>query len=114
MQIHLIHPGQPVADFAISGSVVTIGGYEIDCAERQQDVAVIIEIRRMDGIVTEGDQGAYLAQIQIPARRYSVSFTEQEQNTEDSPDPGLQGATEIREAQPLDTNAVVITLWPTV
>jgi len=114
MQIHLIHPGQPVADFSISGTVVTVGGYEIDCAERQQNVAVIVEIRRLDGVVYEGDQGAYLAQIQIPARSYSVTFVESEPGNIDSSEPGLQGATETRQAQPLDTNAVVVTLWPTV
>jgi len=110
MQVQLIHPGQPVADFGISGTSVTVAGHTIDCAARQQDVAIIIEIRNYNGAVIEGDQGAYLAQIQIPARRYaepeSESFDDDESGT-------MQDAT-APVPEPLDTNAVVITLWPTV
>jgi len=112
MQINLIHPGQPVADFAISGSTVTVGGYEIDCAARQQDVAIIIEIRRLDGVVYEGDQGAYLAQIEIPARRYTEP--EQESKGESDGESGDEQSAVAPTPESLDTNAVVITLWPTV
>jgi len=112
MQINLINPGQPVADFAISGTTVSVAGLTIDCAARQQDVAIIIEIRSHNGAVIEGDQGAYLAQIQIPARRY----TEPEQEGEGEGDEASDGMQDAAAPQPdpLDTNAVLITLWPTV
>jgi len=111
MQINLIHPGQPVADFAISGTSVTVAGHTIDCAARQQDVAIIIEIRDHNGTAIEGDQGAYLAQIQIPAKRYAALEVEELDEDED----GLQQeAPAAPVPEPLDTNAVLITLWPTV
>lgn len=97
-QIHLKAAGQPVADFAVSGAIVTVAGVAIDCAERQQDIAVTIEIRANQGGPSEGGDGAYLAQIAIPARRYDDIET----------DDGVQ-----HEPQPLDPNAVEITLWPT-
>lgn len=96
-QIHLKQPGLPVADFAVYGTVVTVAGVAIDCAARQQDGAVVVEIRLSDLGPSEGGDGAYLAQIAIPARRFD------EIETED----GVQ-----RLPQPLDPNAVEITLWP--
>lgn len=105
MQIILKSPGQPVADFAISGTDVTVSGVHIDCADRQRDVLVTIEVRLNADGPGEGGNGAYLAQIEIPAKRYeSVSV----------PAEDGEGETEIREALPLDHNAVVVTLWPTV
>lgn len=97
-QIHLKAAGQPVADFAVSGTTVTVAGVAIDCAVRQQDTAVTVEIRANDAGPSEGGDGAYLAQIAIPARRY----------TEIETNDGTQ-----HEPQPLDPNAVDITLWPT-
>jgi len=114
MQIHLIHPGQPVADFAISGTTVTVAGLSIDCAARQQDVAIILEIRNHNGTVIEGDQGAYLAQIQIPARRYAEPENETFGDEGDDEFIGPQDAPAAPTPEPLDTNAVIITLWPTV
>jgi len=103
MQIKLMQPGQPVADFAVSGAVVTVSGIAIDCAARQQDTAVTVEIRANGGVTCEGGNGAYLAQIEIPARRYeSISA-----NGDDGQ------PTELRDPLPLDPNAVTVTLWPT-
>ena len=96
-QIHLKQPGLPVADFAVYGAVVTVAGVAIDCAARQQDGAVVLEIRSNETGPGEGGDGAYLAQIAIPARRFDESET----------DDGVQ-----RRPQPLDPNAVAITLWP--
>lgn len=98
MQINLKQPGQPVADFSVSGAVVVVSGVVIDCAARQQDGGVMVEVRQNNHGVTEGGDGAYLAQIEIPAREF-----------EEAPEGG-----EDRVALPLDPNAVVVTLWPTV
>lgn len=100
-QITLKQPGQPVADFAVSGAVITVAGVTVDCAERQLDTSVQIEIRTADGGAIEGGDGAYLAQIMIPARRYDEVPGE----TEEDP-------VEIVPA-PLDPNAIEIVLWPT-
>jgi hypothetical protein len=105
-QINLKQPGQPVADFSVSGSSVTVAGITIDCEARQLDSAVTVEIRTnktdpSEGAI-EGGNGAYLAQIEIPARRY----TDVEGKDKD-------GEPEITQAPvPLDPNAISITLWP--
>lgn len=98
-QILLKQPGQSVADFSVAGAVITISGIVIDCAKRQNDGTVNIEIRRNADGATEGGNGAYLAQIAIPARRYT--------KVEDDAD--VQHV-----AVPLDPNAIEIILWPTV
>lgn len=103
MQIHLKQPGQPVSDFAIAGSVVTVSGVAVDCAAYQQDISVTLEIRANASGPGLGGDGAYLAQIEIPARRYLVTQTTQEDEAEPM---------EHREALPLDPLAVVVTLWP--
>lgn len=100
--ITLKQPGQSVADFAVQGATVTVAGVAVDCAERQQDVAVSVEIRQNAGGPSEGGAGAYLAQIHIPARRYTSSTG---QDAEGKP-------TEVRTPQPLDPHAVAVTLWP--
>lgn len=105
MQIQLMEPGQPVSDFSISGSVVTVGDVSIDCAARERDTAVMIEIRDNAGTITEGGDGAYVAQIQIPARRYETQIVD--------PAPGDEGGpSEVAEPVELDPNAVTVTLWP--
>jgi len=106
MQIRLMHPGQPVADFAISGAIVTIAGLPIDCAERQQDVSVLVEIRDEDGVAVEGGDGPYLAHIQIPSRRYAPAIAPQNDDEEG-------GGSDTGNPLPLDPNAVIVTLWPT-
>jgi len=97
-QILLKQPGQPVADLTIAGSIITVAGVKIDCAERQQDSAVNVEVRHSGNGALEGGSGAYMAHIAIPARRYAPAETE-------------DGAAV---AIPLDPNAIEITLWPTV
>ena len=98
-QILLKQPGQPVADFSIIGTIITVAGVSIDCAERQNDGTVNVEIRSHAGGAGEGGNGAYLAQIAIPARRYAMVQS----------DTGARPA-----AVALDPNAIEITLWPTV
>lgn len=111
MQINLKQPGQPVADFSVSGAVVTVSGVAIDCATRQEDVAVTIEIRRNLGGPSEGGNGAYLAQIKIPSRRYEITQVPGEEGEGEEGETAQP--TELREPLPLDPNAVVVTLWPT-
>ena len=102
-QINLKQPGQPVADFSVSGGNVTVAGVTIDCEARQLDTAVTVEVRANTTGPSVGGNGAYLAQIEIPARRY----TDVEGKDKD-------GKPEITQAPvPLDPNAISITLWPT-
>lgn len=107
-RIVLKQPGQPVADFSFTGSVVIVAGVVIDCAARQGDAAVNIEVRAdKAGTATEGGNGAYLAQIAIPARRcITVAPVE-------SVAAGSMGQSDVpQDFAPLDPNAVQVTLWP--
>lgn len=100
-QIILKSPGQPVADFSVSGNVVVVSGLEIDCAQRQEDSTLVIEVRQVAGEVVEGGQrGSYLAHIAIPPREYETIAGEDEEETQQI-------------IKPLDHNCVVVTLWPT-
>ena len=101
-QINLKQPGQPVADFAFSGSLVTVAGVAVDCAARQTDTAVTVEIRANKSGPGEGGNGAYLAQIDIPARRYAEVA-----GADADGQPAM-----LQEPVALDPNAVSITLWP--
>ena len=97
-QIILMQPGLPVASFSVDENLISIAGVAIDAAERQQDVAVYIEVRGTGSEAMEGDDGPYLAQVHIPARRYDEALNEEEET--------------VLVPQPLDSNAVEITLWP--
>lgn len=107
-QIILKQPGQPVADFAVVGTTVTVAGISVDCAARQLDVAVAVEIRRNTNGPSEGGNGAYLAQISIPARRYILVKAGSAEN-----ESVIGQASSMQEPVPLDPNAVQVTLWPT-
>lgn len=107
-QIILKQPGQPVADFAVTGTTVTVAGVSVNCAARQMDIAVNVEIRRNTTGPSEGGNGAYLAQITIPARRYALVNAISAENESAM---GQSGATQ--EPFQLDPNAVQVTLWPT-
>lgn len=107
-QIILKQPGQPVAEFAFAGTIVTVAGVSIDCAQRQLDVAVAVEIRSNQIGASEGGNGAYLAQITIPARRYSIVEVANEEGGD-----GIAKVSSLRQQAPLDPNAVQVTLWPT-
>lgn len=102
-QIHLMQPGQPVADFSVAGSVVTVAGVIVDAAELQGDSSVVVEIRHSGASAQIGGDGAYLAHIAIPPVQYSESLSDEETGEE------------IVQAErlPIDPNTIVITLWPT-
>lgn len=102
-QIILKTPGQPVANFSVNGTKVIVEGLEIDCAQRQEDSALVIEVRQVAGEVVEGGQrGSYLAHIAIPPREYDTTTTGEGEEEETQ-----------QTIKPLDHNAVVVTLWPT-
>ena len=100
----IVLKGSTVADFSVSGAIVTVAGRQVDCIERQSDVEEIIEIRGSVKGPVEGGKGAYLAVIRIPARRY---------HAEAGPDDTQGNSTVIQVAEPLDAHSIEITLWPT-
>jgi hypothetical protein len=101
----LVQPGAPIAPVAIAAYRITIGDITVDFASEQQDTAAEIVIRHHAGaFVRGGDQGAIVAIVRIPARRY----TEQPGDS----DPITGAPTTIRVAEPLDPNTVSVELWP--
>jgi len=102
-QINLIQPGQPVADFAFSGTSITVAGVVVDAVAHQGDSTETVEIRQNGATAQIGGAGAYLAHIAIPPAQYSEPLVDEETGEELMP----------AERLPLDPNTIVITLWPT-
>lgn len=85
-------------DYEVSGTVLTVLGEEYDLAALQQDSQVIKDIRIGD---------AFAATIEIPPKKYKQIETPI--TLSDS------GEHEVMlEAEDLDMEAVVITLWPVI
>lgn len=99
----------PRPDFAVSGSVVSVAGVEIDTAARQADSQRVIDVRLVGGVAQEGGDGYQLASVRIPPRRY----VETEPDTQGDPAEGEE-VTGSREPVALDPRHVVVTIWPTV
>lgn len=94
----------PHPDVSVSGSVVTVGEVAVNCEERQDDSAVLIDLRQdRGGPVTEGGAGRQVASVYIPPRRYEEVETGE---TDDEGNPVVS-----REAVPLDCDQVLVTLW---
>lgn len=107
--ITLQSPGQPIADFAVSGATISIAGTPIDCAALQADSQVLINVAKdKAGAVKLNPKsgGTCLAIIRIPAKQY--------QDVEGEPDPQTGNPTFVRTEIPLDPNAIAVELWPTV
>ncbi len=101
----LIQPGALIAPATIAADRLTIGDVTIDYAAEQQDAAAEIVVRHSAGkFVRDGDQGAIVAIVRIPARRY----TERPGDI----DPMTGEPTVARVSEPLDANAVSVELWP--
>lgn len=105
-QIKLKQAQQPVAEFSVSGSTVIVAGVHVDCAARQGDSTTLIEVRSNKGVAEEGGSGAYLAHIEIPPKTYR-------EEEGDAASADSEDASTVKVADPLDPDAVVITLWPT-
>lgn len=94
----------PHPDVSVSGSVVTVGEVTVNCEERQDESAVMIDLRQeKSGPVTESGGGRQVASVYIPPRRY------QEVATGETDDEGNEVVS--REAVPLDPDQVLVTLW---
>lgn len=101
-QIKLMQPNQPVADFAVSGTQITVAGVTVDATEYQAESGTTVEIRHNGASAQVGGDGAYLANIEVPPMQYSAAV--------------YGGEGELitpAERLPLDPNTLVITLWPT-
>lgn len=103
-------PGKPHIDYAVSGGKkITFGDDEltINLAARERDEAVTLDIcfDAESGIVigVGGTAQRYVAQIDIPARRYDV--------IEDGEDDMTGEVREVPVAIPFDISLCTLTLW---
>ena len=104
MRVKTIGAG-PHPDILKSGLIVEVEGVNVNTAERQRDVEIIIDIRAdASGRVTEGVDGQLIAMIVIPARRWSVKPSGELDS--------FGNPTVDRAPVPLDPATVSITLWP--
>ena len=100
------------ADFIIAGHALVLlrqefhrkahaGQFEAGDVERAR---IFRAARQHDGVAQEGGEGAFLAQIEIPARSYV---------DEEGPLGEDEQPTIVRSPVPFDPNRVALTLWPT-
>lgn len=87
------------------GSLLEIGGHQIDLDARQQDQSVTIDLSLdHDGQIVEGrGAGWYVANVTIPTTQY--------QEVEGEPDPATGDPVMQREQLPVNLDLVVVNLW---
>lgn len=115
MQITMQSIGQPVSDFSVSGATITVSGKLIDCSIHQADTETSLNVVKMsDGkIEVNPKKGGYgLAIITIPAKTYQ---SKPALDVDGNPVLDMNGSPSVtREPNPLDPNAIAVTLWPII
>lgn len=107
--IKLQTPGQPVSDFGVSGTTITIAGTNIDCAALQADSQVLVNVAKDRSgaiLVNPANGGTCLAILRIPPKQYQEIPGEP---AEQDGEPII-----VRQELPLDPNAIEVELWPIV
>ncbi len=93
-RVRLLNQTQPVADFSVSGALITVRGLTVDCAPYYAANTRRVDVRSDDtGNAVIGGTGPFLAIIEIPGQRFS----------EGENGPVLA---------PLDPAAITVVLWP--
>lgn len=84
-------------EYTLDGTILRLGDiFEVDLAERQEDLEVKIDVT--------GDDGRYIANIIIPPRRYSMVERQEVIN-------GETVTVQVPEPEPLDLDTVTLQLW---
>jgi hypothetical protein len=106
MIIEKIDPArESFSDYSLDGDSLTIGGVTIELTKERDDQEKIITLGQCNGMVHRGLMPccAYVAEVVIPPRRYEYEEVEGEDETKITVTP-----------IPLDTESVVLRLWPVV
>lgn len=102
-------------DYSLKGTKLDFadGALTLDLARYQQDDPVTRDIMvDSEGFLTTGRGLYYVAQVEIPARKYTETVTEAEETDEQAEGgEGMSHETVTREAQPLDTDDVTLYLF---
>jgi hypothetical protein len=94
------------SDYSLDGNSLTIGGVTIDLELEQDDQETIIILGQCNGMVHRGlmPSCVYVAEAIIPPRRYEYKEIEEKDGE----------LTTSVTPLPLDTESVVLRLWPVV
>lgn len=95
----------PFINYALNGSVLTVGDLVIDLSVSQEDSQIAIDITRDGNTLTKGlgGRGGYVASVTLPPKQYNLVDTG---TVDNYGNPVLN-----RVALPLDTNKVMLSLW---
>ncbi|MDR2484453.1 MAG: hypothetical protein LBD55_03560 [Treponema sp.] len=113
MIIERVDPNQAVfEDYHLEGNILTIGGIELDLATEQGGQQVIITFTHCNGMIHRGMMPCctYAAEVLIPPRRYeTVEAADEAQEGESGQRTHIESV-----PMPLDTDCVVLKLWPRI
>jgi hypothetical protein len=120
MIVEKIDPArESFSDFSLEGTILTIGGIEIDLQAEEGDQEVIITLGSCAGMVHRNlsPTCTYVADIIIPPRRYTTVPVEgsDEEEEDDGGEGAPGGAPKTKTlALAIDTEVVTLRLWPVV
>lgn len=104
MRLTLMGPG-PHVDLNVSGTTAVVGGQvTIDCAARQCDHQVVIDVRDTNGVLAEGAGNAFVCSFVISPRTYTETESLTETGADDRP-------LVIRQPVGLTGDAIEARLW---
>jgi hypothetical protein len=109
MIIERVDPNQEVfKDYHLEGTVLTIGGIDLDLAVEQGDQQVIITFTYCNGVIHRGMMPCctYAAEVLIPPRRYETA------EVVDEAQEGEQQTHIESIPMPLDVDGITLKLWP--
>jgi hypothetical protein len=100
------------SDYSLEGTILTIGGIDVDLEAEEGDQEVIITFSNHEGMIHRGLMPGcnYVAEVKIPPRKYETVEVE-------GPPDGYNGGegpethTETVPV-PLDLDSVVLDIWP--
>jgi hypothetical protein len=103
------------SDYALEGTVLTVGGIPVDLETEQGDQEVIITFSNHEGMIHRGMMPCceYVADLIIPPRKYETVEVENERGEDEDADEGPKTHMESVPV-PLDLDSVVLKLWPVV
>jgi hypothetical protein len=108
------------SDYYLQGTMLRVGGITVDLSAEEGDQQTVITFGYCDGQVHRGLMGKcceYAAEIIIPPRRYETAEVEAaagmfaDKDGEEN-DNGIMAVRLESVAAPLDTNSVILRLWP--
>ena len=118
MIIQKIDPARKAfGDYSLEGTVLMVGGIDIDLEAEQREQEVVITFSDHNGMIHRGMMPCckYVAEVKIPPRKYeSVEVGGHPADTlsgEDNKGEEPQTHTETVPV-PLDLDSVVLNLWP--